>query len=428
MATIPVEKRQIAQTTLPNGLRIFTEHVPNVRSVALGFWIASGARREEAHQSGLTHFIEHMVFQGTENRTAEQIAGSLDALGGNLDAFTSKELVCFSAKVLDEHLPQAFEVLADLVLHPLFREEDIEKEKKVVLEEIKMDVDNPEHLVHELFCARFWPDHPLGRPILGTRQTVRRFTRPMVWEYFSQVYTPDNMLITAAGNLTHERLVELACRYFDSVPASGCQVEDRAPSPQAHLQLHSKKSLEQVHICLGVPTFAANHPLRYAAYILNALLGGGMSSRLFQKIREKYGLAYSVYSELNLYRDTGVLLVSAATSAASARDVVRLTLEEFRRFKEELVSEEELRRAKNYLKGSFVLGLESTSNRMASLARQYLYFGRFFEIDEILEGVEQVPAAQVQQLAQEFFQPGKLALTILGDVSSVHIDESDLVC
>jgi len=402
--------------------------MPQVRSVALGIWIASGARREKPEQNGLSHFIEHMVFQGTEKRSAEEIARSLDSLGGHLDAYTAKELVSFSAKVLDQHLPIAFDVLADLVLHPLFREQDIEKEKKVVLEEIKMEADSPEHLVHELFCAHFWPGHALGRPILGTKRSIQRFNRPMIQEFFREVYTPGNMLITAAGHLEHEQVVELAERHFGDIPDGNQRVEDTAPVCRPHLEFKSKKSLGQVHLCLGVPAHRADHPLRYAAYVLNVLLGGGMSSRLFQKIREQRGLAYSVFSELTMFRDTGLLLVSAATSAEQTREVVRLTLEEFRRFKEEPISSEELERAKAQLKGSFMLSLESTANRMANLARQYLYYGRLFDLDEILQGIEQVTADQVQSLAQEYFQSDKIALTLLGDVSRVQLSHSDLVC
>lgn len=420
--------RDIFTTTLPNGLRVISETMAHVRSVAVGIWIGSGARRETPEQTGLSHFIEHMVFQGTENRSAEEIARSVDSIGGNLDAYTAKELVSFNTKVLDEHLPQVFDVLADLVLRPLFREPDIVKEKGVVLEELKMESDSPEYLVHELFCGRFWKDHPLGKPILGTRATVRSFYRGMIENYFRDVYAPSNFLITAAGNVRHEVLLELVQGEFGGLRGNAPPEAGESPRTCPHIQLRNKKSLEQVHICLGVPAYPINHELRYACHILNTLLGGGMSSRLFQNIREKRGLAYAVFSELNLYRDTGCLMVNAGTSLKTAREVVRLTLEEFCRFKETPVTSEELRRAKDQLKGSLMLGLESTSARMANLARQHLYFGRIYTLDEILSGIEAVTSDQLQAIAMEFFRPDNIALTVLGELNGLRLRREDLAC
>ena len=392
MAAPTLEERDIRSTTFPNGVRIITESMRHVRSVSVGIWIGTGTRRESQDQNGISHFIEHMVFKGTENRTAEEIARSVDSIGGNLDAFTAKELVSFNTKVLDEHLPFAFGVLSDLILRPTFLEEDIEKEKGVVLEELKMEADSPEYLVHELFCGRYWKNHPLGKPILGTRKTIRSFNRDMIADYFHRVYSPRNILITAAGNLDHSQLLDLAAKEFQDLRDMGDLTQEASPSPHPHLLLKTKKSLEQIHICLGVPCYPVAHELRFACYILNTVLGGGMSSRLFQNIREKRGLAYSVFSELNLYRDTGCLLVSAGTSPATRGKGNPPTLEEFTRFKDELLSEEELRRAKDQLKGSLMLSLESTSSRMANLARQELYFDRFFSLDEILQRIEEVTA------------------------------------
>lgn len=423
-----IRKRDIHSTTLPNGVRIISETMSHVRSVAVGIWICTGARRETGEQNGISHFVEHMVFKGTGRRSAEQIAREVDSIGGNLDAFTAKELVSFNAKVLDEHLPLVFDILSDLVLHPLFRKPDIRKEKNVVLEELKMETDNPEYLVNELFCGQFWKDHPLGKPILGTPPTIEGFDEVMVRQYFRDVYTPSNMLITAAGNLRHEELASLAARAFEPLADTGRLPADRLATPCAHLRLQNKKSLEQVHLCLGVPSHPVNHEQRYAAYLLNTMLGGGMSSRLFQNIREKRGLAYSVFSDLSLYRDTGCLMVSAGTSLDSAAETVRLTLEEFHRFKKEPVGAEELRRAKDQLKGSLVLSLESTGSRMANLARQQIYFNRFFDIDEILAGIEAVDTGQIQALASEFFHPDKIALTVLGELNGLRIRRDDLAC
>ena len=420
--------RDIEFTTLSNGVRVISEAMPHVRSVAVGIWIGTGSRRETPERNGISHFIEHMLFKGTTRRSAEDIARSVDSIGGNLDAFTAKELVCFNTKVLDQHLSLAFDVLADLVLNPLFREDDIEKEKGVILEEIKMEADSPDYLVHEIFSANFWKDHPLGKPILGTRETVKRFDRNAVLEYYSAAYMPSGLIVTAAGNLTHDRLVALVREHFENQKPGVPLPPEVVPSTHARIALRSKKSLEQVHLCLGVPSYPLPHQERFSCYVLNTLLGGGMSSRLFQNIRERQGLAYAVFSELNPYRDTGCLSIYAGTSLESARQVVELILKEFRQLKESLVPEEELRRAKDHLKGSLMLSLESTASRMSNLARQEMYFGRFFTLDELVESIESVTAADVQRIALTFFDPKQIALTILGNLENFRIGREDLVC
>ncbi len=420
--------RDIEMTTLANGVRVITEAMPHVRSVSVGIWVGAGSRRETPEQNGITHFIEHMLFKGTTSRSAEDIARSVDALGGNLDAFTAKELVCFNTKVLDQHLSIAFDVLADLVLHPMFREEDIEKEKGVILEEIKMEADSPDYLVHEIFSSNFWKDHPLGKPILGTPQHVKRFDHAMLQAYYDAVYEPSNFVVTAAGHLTHDGLVELVKQHFESLGPASPAAADPVPSTHARIALRNKKSLEQVHLCLGVPSYPLPHHERYACYVLNTLLGGGMSSRLFQNIRERQGLAYAVFSELNPYRDTGCLSIYAGTSVESAGKVVESITNEFRQLKQEPVVDEELRRAKDHLKGSLMLGLESTASRMSNLARQEMYFGKFFTMDELLESIESVTAADVQRIAQTFFDPKQIALTILGNLENFKIGREDLVC
>ncbi len=420
--------RDIEITTLTNGLRVITEAMPHVRSVSVGVWIGTGSRRESAEQNGLSHFIEHMLFKGTTSRSAEDIARSVDSIGGNLDAFTAKELVCFNTKVLDQHLSQAFDVLADLVLHPMFREEDIEKEKSVILEEIKMEEDSPDYLVHEIFSSNFWKDHPLGKPILGTPQSVKRFDRSMIQGYYQAVYAPANLLVTAAGNLTHDGLVGLVRQHFESLPPGQPLAPDTVPSTHARIALRNKKALEQVHLCLGVPSYPLPHQERFACYVLNTLLGGGMSSRLFQNIRERQGLAYAVFSELSPYRDTGCLSIYAGTSIESARKVVESITNEFRQLKQNCVTDEELRRAKDHLKGSLMLSLESTGSRMSNLARQEMYFGHFFSLDALLESIEAVTAEDVHRIAQTFFDPKQIALTILGNLENFKIGREDLVC
>jgi predicted Zn-dependent peptidase len=418
----------IESTTLANGVRIITEPMSHVRSVSVGVWIGTGSRREQSQETGISHFIEHMLFKGTTSRSAEEIASSVDSIGGNLDAFTAKELVSFNTKVLDEHLPVAFDILSDLVLNPLFQAEDVEKEKGVVLEEQKMEEDNPEYLVHELFSANFWKDHPLGRPILGTKESIARFNRDSVLDYYRRYYVPSNMTITAAGNLTHARLVELVRERFEGLRPAPFQNTEPAPVTHARLTVRDKKSLEQVQMCLGVPSFCITHQDRYAVYVLNALLGGGMSSRLFQNIREKLGLAYAVFSELNLYSDTGCLAVYAGTSVATARQVVECTMKEFRALKDEIVPPEEVRRSKDHLKGSLMLSLESTSSRMANLARQELYFHRFFSLDEMVEGVERVTAEDLQRLARQLFDSRRIGLTVLGSLNGFKIERHELAC
>jgi len=420
--------RDIETTTLPNGLRVISETMPHVRSVSVGIWVGIGSRRETPEQNGLSHFIEHMVFKGTTKRSAEDIARSVDSIGGNLDAFTSKEMVCFNTKVLDQHLPLAFDVLADLVLHPLFREEDMAKEKGVILEELKMDEDSPDYLVHEIFSSNFWKDHPLGKPILGTRETVKRFDRPMMEAYYHQCYSPTNLVITAAGNLTHQALTDLACEHFASMKTYDPLPAERAPVTHARIALRHKKALEQVHLCMGVPSYPVPHEDRFGCYVLNTLLGGGMSSRLFQNIRERQGLAYAVFSELNPYRDTGCLSIYAGTSIESVRKVIESILKEFQQLKEERITEEELRRAKDHLKGSLMLSLESTSSRMSNLARQEMYFHRFFTLDELAESIEKVTAEDVQRIAQTFFDQKHIGLTVLGNLNGFKIGREDLRC
>lgn len=423
-----IKAQEIAITTLANGIPVITERMPHVRSVSVGIWIGTGSRQERQDENGISHFIEHMLFKGTTTRSAEEIARSVDSIGGNLDAFTSKELVSYNTKVLDEHLPVAIDVLSDLVLNPLFHQEDVEKEKGVILEELKMEEDNPEYLAHETFTSNFWKGQPLGRPILGTRHTIRGFDPDRLRKYFCKFYAPGNICITAAGRLEHEHLVALARERFDALPVNGFVRENGQTVPHPAIVLKSKKSLEQVHLCMGVPSYPVAHELRFACYALNTLLGGGMSSRLFQNIREKRGLAYSVFSELSLYRDTGCLLIYAGTSAESVRKVVELVLEELRTLKSELVPEDELRRAKDYLKGSLMLGLESTSSRMGNLARQQMFFNRFFGLDELVSSIESVSAGQIQQIAESFFRPEQVAATVLGNLDGLTLERQDLAC
>jgi len=409
--------RDIQRAELPNGVVIVTEKMPHVRSVSVGFWLGTGSRAESAERNGIAHFIEHMVFKGTRKRTAEEIAQSVDSVGGMLDAFTGKEMTCFSAKVLDERLPVAVDVLSDLVLHPRFDSEDIAKEKQVVLEEIKMEEDNPEYLIHELFTQNFWRGHALGRPILGSPETVAQFSQSAVSDSFKEWYAPNRAVITAAGNLDHARLVDLVAREFVGAPRSAPAAKPAPPETHASVEQRDKKELEQVHIVLGVPSYPLAHERRYAASLLNVILGGGMSSRLFQNIRERQGLAYAIESDLSPYTDSGVLSVYAGTSRESAAQLIRSVSDEFRSVRAEGVSDEELRRAKDHLKGSMMLSLESTSARMSNLARQEMYLHRFISLDEMLAAIEAVSREEVHIIARELFVPERITLTVLGSLN-----------
>lgn len=422
------EPRDIQRHVLGNGLVVLTETMRHVRSVSIGVWVRTGSRSEIPEENGLAHFMEHMVFKGTERRSAEAIAREMDSVGGMLDAFTSKEQVCFNAKVLDEHLPIAFDVIADLVLRPKFESEDVKKERQVVLEEIKMDLDNPEYVLHEIFTRNFWPEHPLGRPILGTPGTVKAFRRETLRTRFQKWFAPDHLVVTAAGNVPHETVLKLAEQEFGGLPPAGELDGHVAPRPDAPLHVERKNDLEQVHVCLGVPALPLAHEQRFVAAVLNNLLGGGMSSRLFQNIREKRGLAYAVFSELTPYSDAGMLTVYGGTGTENIGSVIDLTVAEFRDLKETPVSEDELRRAKNHLKGSLMLSLESTSSRMSNLARQELYFDRFYSLDEILARIEAVTREDLQSLARQFFQPELIAVTVLGPVNGFKLERDRVAC
>lgn len=421
--------RNIRKTTLPNGLTVLTESMQHMRSVSMGVWIATGARDEQPAENGLSHFVEHMVFKGTATRSASAIARETDSIGGNLDAFTGKETVCFNIKVLDTNVPVALDILADLVLNPTFAPEDVEREQSVVLEEIKMDEDNPDYLVHEIHTANFWKNDPLARSILGTAKTVSSFDAETVRSFHKARFTPQNMVISAAGNLEHEEMIAEVTRYFGQLAASPDSAA-RFPAPTAtpHITLRNKQSLEQVQICLGVPAPPVDSPDRYALYLLNTILGGGMSSRLFQSVREEAGLAYSIYSELSPFRDTGALSVYAGTSAEKTSETIRLIVQEFRRLKAELVSDEELNRARNQSKGNIVLGLESSSARMSNLARQQMYYGRFATVDEIIADVDRVTTADIQRIANDLLQPDRISLTLLGNLGDLQVTREDLAC
>jgi predicted Zn-dependent peptidase len=421
-------ERNLRRTVLPNGLILLTERMEYMRSVAMGAWIKSGSRCEAAETNGISHFVEHMLFKGTRSRTAQHIAREMDSIGGNLDAFTGKETICFNVKSLAEHVPIALDVLADLVLNPVFDLPDIERERGVILEEIKIDEDNPDVLVHELFTQAFWKDHPLGWPILGTTATVAGLNKRSLVDYHGDRFHGGNMIFSAAGNLDHDHFAEALAGKFSTLAGGATLHELPAPEAGTRIILRNKKSLEQVQICLGVPAPPITDDNRYATLILNTVLGGGMSSRLFQTIREERGMAYSIYSDLSPYRDTGTLCVYAGTSAGKALEVVDLILDEFRKLKQEPLSVEELTRAKDQVKGNILMGLESSNARMANLARQEMYFHEFITVDEIIARINEVNAAQVQTMAQRLFDPACIAVTLLGRLDGVKLKRDRLEC
>lgn len=407
------DPRQIRRTVFDNGLTLITEEIPTVRSASLGIWVRMGSRYEAPSQAGISHFIEHMLFQGTASRSSTDIARTIDAMGGQLDAFTTKENACYYANVLDEHLDGALELLSDIVLHPLFDPEEMEAERGVILEELAAVDDIPEDLLFEEFLQTYWFGHPLGTPVLGYRETVERFEPRDLAEYFRRAYEPGNVLIAAAGNLSHWAMEERVRERFGGLEDGAGRTEVSSPIPHQHFRVLAREQLEQVHVGVGTLGLSALDPRRYVGYTLNALLGGSVSSRLFQCIREEHGLAYNVYSSLGPYADAGYLWVYAGCRAEAAETVVELILEELSVLREIEVTLEELERMKSHLKGNFMLGLETTIGRMSSLAQEELYFGRPFALDEILASIEAVTAEQVLELAQELFHDRGICIDLL---------------
>ncbi len=399
--------------TLPSGLRLVTETIPHVRSVAVGVWLKRGSRHESDAEAGIAHFVEHMLFKGTTTRSAQVIAQTIDSIGGQLDAFTAKEYAGYYIKVLDEHLPLAIELLADMVMRPALAAADVEREQGVILEEIKMVEDAPDDLVHEVFVQQFWDRHPLGRPILGTPDTVKSFTSTGLRAYFDRTYLAPNLAIAAAGHFDHDRLRALVERAFANLPAQVSAADAEPPVVTPGLVIR-EKDIEQSHVCLGTLARPQTHADRHAIFVMNTILGGSMSSRLFQHIREDRGLAYAVWSSLISYSDAGALTIYAGCAVERVHEVIDLTLAELALLRGTAVEVEELRRAKDHLKGSLMLNLESTSSRMSQLARQELMFGHQFTMDEILGSIEAVTADDVLRVSQELFRDGVAVATVVG--------------
>ncbi|HAS55366.1 MAG: hypothetical protein A2X56_07940 [Nitrospirae bacterium GWC2_57_13] len=411
--------------TLANGIRVVSETLPKSRSVSIGVWVKVGSRHEPAALGGVSHFIEHMFFKGTEKRTAKDIAIEMDSLGGEMNAFTSQEATTFYVKVLDEHLPKAIDLLADILLSSRFAPAEMEKERKVILEEIKGVEDSPDDYIHELFTGTVWHDNALGRPILGTKDTIKALTHKDLLAYIESYYSPKEIVISAAGNFNHDRMVAMLNASFGMFSRPGIAKEEPPPSFMRAV-LVKKKQLEQVQVCLGCKGLNYTHEDRYAISALNAVLGGSMSSRLFQEVREQSALAYSIYSYITFHRDIGLFTVYAGTDPSNALEVVKIVMRELRKIKEEGITPAEESRVKNQLKGNLVLSLESSNSHMSRIARQEMYFGKHLTVDEIIKGVEKVTAEQVQQLARQLFTREGISLTILGPLSKEDLPESVL--
>ncbi|MBI3811588.1 MAG: insulinase family protein [Nitrospirae bacterium] len=413
-------QRPFHKEVLDNGIRVVMEEIPFVKSASLGIWVEVGSRDEDDTEAGLSHFIEHMFFKGTARRSARQIAQEMDGLGGELNAFTSRETTVFYAKMVDEHLPRAVDLLSDLFRHSRFSPAEIEREKKVILEEIKMVEDDPEDLVHDLHTANVWRGNPIGRPILGEVKIVRAVSRRKILDYLNRKYLPGRIVISAAGRFNRSALIKQlnrAFRTFGRASERGSSWRPSLPVADGRLVIRRKK-LEQAHLCLGLPGLPLAHRDRYGMYALNTLLGGGMSSRLFQEVREKRGLVYSIYSHFAGFKDAGMLTVYAASSPKAIRQVLNVTIRELRRLRERGIRSDELRRAVDQMKGGTLLSLESTNSRMSRLAKDEIFFGRFFTLEETLGEINKVSKRQVERLGDQLLDTRKLSLTVLGPVAA----------
>jgi predicted Zn-dependent peptidase len=415
--TIP----NVTRVVLPSGLTVLIETLPYVRSVALGYYLRSGSAVESEEHAGASHFLEHLVFKGTATRSTSDIARVIDILGGDVDAFTGKEYTSFYAHVLDEQVDTALDLLTEIVAAPRFTADDVESERSVILEEIKMVEDTPDDLVHELFVTAFWADHPLGRPILGSEETVAGLRREQIVAHYDETFHPSNMIFCASGNVRPDEVLRFLERAFPADDRTPMTRGWAPPSPKQHVILREKKELEQVHLCLGSRGFPQQDEERYGAALFNSILGGGMSSRLFQRIREKEGLVYSVTSFHNGHLHGGYEAVYAACAPRNLKKVLTMTLEEMRNIKASGATDEELRSAKLHLKGSILLALESTVSRMSGLARQEYYFGRQFSADEIIEHIDAVTLEDIQRIAATIVDAESLSLTLLGNLKSPGI-------
>ena len=415
------------KTVLENGVRIVSERLPHLRSVSLGIWVNTGSRDEAPLENGVSHFIEHMSFKGTRNRSAFQIAKDLDAIGGLSNAFTGKETTCFYGRVLDRHFPLLADILSDIFVHPTFQPEDMEREREVIFQEINMVEDTPDDYLHMLFQSLFWPDHPIGRPVLGSAETVARMDREMIREYIRKFYVPERVLVVAAGNVDHEQMVE----YFRPVFEADSDFSE--DNPQRSLPLTSggvlvrQKALEQVHLCLGSEAPSQVDESRFACALMNTILGGNMSSRLFQEIRENQGLAYSVYSFFSPYADAGLFGVYAATDVRNMNSVLKITQNEIRKLGRGQLTKDDLAAAKENAIGGMYLAAESADSQMMRAAKNEFIFGRKVDYEEVVASIERVSVDHVVDMVNRVFGVDQVAFTALGPVNDEDVDRDCLV-
>ncbi|MBE6111582.1 MAG: insulinase family protein [Peptococcaceae bacterium] len=407
-------------TTLENGIRVITETVNHVQFMSMGFWVGVGSRYENEQQWGITHFIEHMLFKGTDKRTAEQISGAVDAVGGQLNAFTSKENTCYYIKTLTEDFPLAVDVLSDMFLNSRFDNEEIAKEREVIIEEIKMYEDTPDDQVHDLMSANLWPEHPLGRAILGTEESIAAFNHDMLKDYMKQYYTGSNIVVSVVGNISHNQVVEAIREVLGGIPKgepNQCMIADRAkPGVNCYY-----KEIAQSQICVAMPGVAKEDDRLFPLSILNTYLGGGMSARLVKKIREEEGLAYSVYSYNGSYTDTGAFVISVGTRPENCQRVIDIILEELDDVRQNGITQEELDKSFSQLKGSLYMGLETVNSRMNKLGRSMLIYDRVITPEENVTDLSKVTVEDVKSLAEDMFRRENLQITVLGPVDEVKM-------
>lgn len=407
-------------TTLENGIRVITETVNHVQFMSMGFWVGVGSRYESEKQWGITHFIEHMLFKGTEKRTADQISGAVDAVGGQLNAFTSKENTCYYIKTLTEDFPLAVDVLSDMFLNSRFDNEEIAKEREVIIEEIKMYEDTPDDQVHDLMSANLWPDHPLGRAILGTEESIAVFDHDMLKDYMKQYYTGSNIVVSVVGNISHNQVVEAIREVLGGIPkgeVNQYRIADRAkPGVNCYY-----KEIAQSQICVAMPGVAKEDDRLFPLSILNTYLGGGMSSRLVKKIREEEGLAYSVYSYNGSYTDTGAFVISVGTRPENCQRVIDIILEELDDVRQNGITQDELDKSFSQLKGSLYMGLETVNSRMNKLGRSMLIYDRVITPEENVDDLSRVTLEDVKALAGDMFRKENLQITVLGPVNEVNM-------
>ncbi len=410
----------IQKSALANGIRVITMSMPHLRSVSMGIWVDAGARDETVEERGLSHFIEHMIFKGTQRRSSYQIAKEFDAVGGAANAFTSMENTCYYAKVMDNHLPIMVDILADIFLNSVFDQAEMERERPVIFQEISMLEDSPADLVHHLAGQSFWGDHPLGQPITGTRKKLAQFTSADLKRFFHKRYHPDRIIVSAAGRINHHAFLDLLYPEFDGLATTGDLPQRKKPANQFQIEIHPRDQ-EQVHLCLGIKGLAIADPDRYAISLLNTILGGNMSSRLFQEIREKLGLAYSIYSFVNAFEDAGMFGIYAAVAPEQAVTTVDRILAAIRKLTQAPVCEEELKSAKEYTKGALLLSAESNDNQMMRLAQQEISFGRHLPMQEIIAKIDAVSVQDLSALACRLFGDDRMALTALGPIRDASL-------